>query len=128
MEKQLNGQQHLRGDKVSCFANIKRAQMDCRLVISQGPESVNLRKGCNVGVSSAEYVVVIPRYHDVNSRIQEGNKDGNLSLKLQSHGKNHRKTKIPFPFPARDLQSLKTALHYRRRGWGNTSLIGRACV
>ena len=95
-------------------------------MISQGPESVNLRKGCNVGVSPTEYVVVTLRHHDVNSRIQEENKDGNLSLKLQSHGKNHRKTKIPFPFPARDLQSLKTALHYHRRGWGYTSLYGRA--
>ena len=48
--------------------------------------------------------------------------------KRKSQGKNHRKTKIPFPFPARDLQSLKTALHYHRRGWGHSSLYGRACV
>ena len=46
----------------------------------------------------------------------------------KSQGKNHRKTKIPFPFPTIDLQLLKTALHYHRRGWGYTSLFGRACA
>ena len=49
-------------------------------------------------------------------------------IKRKPQGKNHRKTKIPFPFPARDLQSLKTALHYQRRGWGYSSLYGRACA
>ena len=44
----------------------------------------------------------------------------------KSQGKNHRKTKIPFPFTASDLQPSKTALHYHRRGWGHTSLYGRA--
>ena len=43
-------------------------------------------------------------------------------VKLQSHDKNHRETKIPFPFLTTNLQPAETALHYFRRGWGHTSL------
>ena len=48
--------------------------------------------------------------------------------KRQSQAKNHRKTKIPLPFPATDLQPSKTALHYHRKGWGHASLFGRTCA
>ena len=34
-------------------------------------ESVNLRNGCSVGASPTEYVVVTPRHHGINSRIQD---------------------------------------------------------
>ena len=43
-------------------------------------------------------------------------------------GKNHRKTKIPIPFPTRDLQPVENALYYFHRGWGHTSLFGRTRV
>ncbi|MBO4619108.1 MAG: hypothetical protein J5654_03275 [Victivallales bacterium] len=48
----------------------------------------------------------------------------NCPVKQQSQAKNHRKTKIPFPFPPLDLQLAEIALHYFQRGWGHTSLIG----
>ena len=31
---------------------------------------MNVRKECSIGASQTEYVVVMPRHHDVNSRIQ----------------------------------------------------------
>ena len=45
-------------------------------------------------------------------------------VKLQSQDKKHRETKIPFPFLTTNLQPAEIALHYFRRGWGHTSLIG----
>ena len=45
-----------------------------------------------------------------------------LGDKLQLPSQNHRKTKIPFPFPTTDLQPVGKALHYFRKGWGYTSL------
>ena len=47
-----------------------------------------------------------------------------VRLKLQFQAKNHRKTKILFPFLTTNLQPAEIALHYFRRGWGHTSLIG----
>ena len=46
----------------------------------------------------------------------------NCPVKQQSQAKNHRKTKIPFPFLTTNLQPDEIALHYFRRGWGHTSL------